>query len=89
MWTATHRLPHAAGHGSSQGGLLYARLGHNAKAGYTERPEEYVEVMERLARKFETARKLVPKPVIEKNGTSKIGIIAYGTSHYAIHRVSR
>ena len=58
--------------------------GHNAKAGYTEKPDEYVEVMERLARKFENARELVPGPVIEKNGTSKIGIIAYGTSHYAI-----
>jgi 2-oxoglutarate/2-oxoacid ferredoxin oxidoreductase subunit alpha len=58
--------------------------GHNSKAGYTERPDEYVEVMERLSRKFETARTLVPAPVIEKNGTSKIGIIAYGTSHYAI-----
>ena len=58
--------------------------GHNAKAGYTERPEEYVEVMERLARKWETAKTLVPAPVVEKSGTSKIGIIAYGTSHYAI-----
>jgi len=58
--------------------------GHNSKAGYTEKPEEYVEVMERLTRKFNTARGLVPAPVVEKNGTSKIGIIAYGTSHYAI-----
>ncbi len=58
--------------------------GHNAKAAYTERPDEYVEVMERLSRKFETARHLVPAPVIERSGTSKIGIIAYGTSHYAI-----
>ncbi|WP_263357738.1 2-oxoacid:acceptor oxidoreductase subunit alpha [Acidicapsa ligni] len=58
--------------------------GHNESAGYTEKPEDYVNLMERLARKFETAATLVPKPVIEKNGTSKIGIIAYGTSHYAI-----
>jgi 2-oxoglutarate ferredoxin oxidoreductase subunit alpha len=58
--------------------------GHNSKAGYTERPEEYVEVMERLSRKFDTARTLVPAPVIERSGTSSIGIIAYGTSHYAI-----
>jgi 2-oxoglutarate/2-oxoacid ferredoxin oxidoreductase subunit alpha len=58
--------------------------GHNSKAGYTERPEEYIEVMERLARKFETARTLVPTPVVERNAGSKIGIIAYGTSHYAI-----
>jgi 2-oxoglutarate ferredoxin oxidoreductase subunit alpha len=58
--------------------------GHNEHAGYTEKPEDYVNLMERLARKFETAATLVPKPVIERNGTSKIGIIAYGTSHYAI-----
>jgi 2-oxoglutarate ferredoxin oxidoreductase subunit alpha len=58
--------------------------GHNSKAGYTERPEEYIEVMERLLRKFETARTLVPVPVVERNAGSKIGIIAYGTSHYGI-----
>jgi len=58
--------------------------GHNAKAGYTERPEEYVEVMERLARKFENARKLVPGPIVERSTGSRIGVVAYGTSHYAI-----
>jgi len=58
--------------------------GHNAKAGYTEKPDEYQEVMERLARKFENARKLVPAPIIEKNGTSKIGFIAFGSSDFAV-----
>jgi len=58
--------------------------GHNSKALYTEKPDDYVELMERLARKFGTARHLVPEPVVHKNGTSKIGMIAYGTSHYAI-----
>jgi 2-oxoglutarate ferredoxin oxidoreductase subunit alpha len=58
--------------------------GHNDAAGYTEKPDEYVEVMERLARKFENARKMVPAPVTVKNGSSKIGILAYGSSDYAI-----
>lgn len=58
--------------------------GHNESAGYTEKPDEYVAVMERLARKFETAAKLVPPAVIEKSTGSRIGIIAYGTSHFAI-----
>jgi len=58
--------------------------GHNDAAGYTEKPDEYVEVMERLARKFENARKLVPGPLTWKNGSSKIGILAYGSSDYAI-----
>jgi len=58
--------------------------GHNESAGYTEKPDEYVAVMERLARKFDTARGLVPAPILERSNSSKIGIIAYGTSHYAI-----
>jgi 2-oxoglutarate ferredoxin oxidoreductase subunit alpha len=57
--------------------------GHNAKGQYSERPDDYVENMDRLARKFETARKFVPKPVIESNPKAKIGIIAYGTSDFA------
>jgi len=58
--------------------------GHNEKAQYSERPNDYVNNMDRLARKFETARKFVPAPVKEVSGTSKIGIIAYGTSHWAL-----
>jgi 2-oxoglutarate/2-oxoacid ferredoxin oxidoreductase subunit alpha len=58
--------------------------GHNDAAGYTEKPDEYIEVMERLARKFENARKMVPGPVTERNGSSKIGILAYGSSDFAI-----
>ena len=58
--------------------------GHNDAAGYTEKPDEYVEVMERLSRKFDNARKLVPAPVTVRNGASKIGILAYGSSDFAI-----
>ena len=58
--------------------------GHNDAAGYTERPDEYIEVMERLSRKFENARKAVPAPVAVKDGTSKIGFIAYGSTDFAL-----
>ena len=57
--------------------------GHNAKGQYSERPDDYVDNMDRLARKFETARTHVPKPVIDQNPKAKIGFIAYGTSEYA------
>jgi 2-oxoglutarate ferredoxin oxidoreductase subunit alpha len=40
--------------------------------------------MERLARKFETARLFVPAPVAEIDAKSKIGVIAFGTSHWAV-----
>jgi 2-oxoglutarate ferredoxin oxidoreductase subunit alpha len=58
--------------------------GHNEKALYSERPEDYENNMLRLARKFETAKRLVPKPILEGIGKQKAGIIAFGTSHWAV-----
>ena len=58
--------------------------GHNAKGQYSERPDDYVENMDRLSRKFETARKFVPKPVVDAVAGAKLGFIGYGTSHWAI-----
>jgi 2-oxoglutarate ferredoxin oxidoreductase subunit alpha len=58
--------------------------GHNDAAGYTEKPDEYQAVMDRLTRKFETARKIVPAPVMVKDGTSKIGFLAYGSTDFAL-----
>jgi 2-oxoglutarate ferredoxin oxidoreductase subunit alpha len=58
--------------------------GHNEKAQYTERPDDYVNNMLRLARKFETAKTLVPKPTMEGKGDASVGIIAFGSSHWAV-----
>jgi 2-oxoglutarate ferredoxin oxidoreductase subunit alpha len=57
--------------------------GHNQYAQYTERPLDYSRNMDRLARKFETARALVP-PAEADDNNAEIGIIAYGTTHWAI-----
>lgn len=57
--------------------------GHNADAHYTERPDDYVRNMDRLARKFETARTLVPAPDVGHDPEAEVGFIAYGTSHWA------
>jgi 2-oxoglutarate/2-oxoacid ferredoxin oxidoreductase subunit alpha len=58
--------------------------GHNAKGQYSERPDDYVANMDRLNRKFETARKFVSGPEVETVSGAKIGFIGYGTSHWAI-----
>ncbi|MBF8300897.1 MAG: korA, partial [Acidobacteria bacterium] len=58
--------------------------GHNEKAQYSERADDYANNLDRLARKFETARTLVPKPVVEMVGRGGIGLVAYGTTHWAI-----
>jgi 2-oxoglutarate ferredoxin oxidoreductase subunit alpha len=49
--------------------------GHNDRGQYSERPDDYVENMDRLARKFETAREHVPAPVVQNNPKAKIGLI--------------
>jgi 2-oxoglutarate ferredoxin oxidoreductase subunit alpha len=58
--------------------------GHNEKSQYSERPDDFERNMERINRKFETARSFVPRPELLSNGKTKVGIIAYGTSHWAI-----
>jgi 2-oxoglutarate ferredoxin oxidoreductase subunit alpha len=58
--------------------------GHNEMAQYTERPDDYLKNLDRLARKFTTAQGLVPQPVVDMEPTAKVGIIGYGSSDFAI-----
>jgi 2-oxoglutarate ferredoxin oxidoreductase subunit alpha len=55
--------------------------GHDADARYSEDEHDYKYILDRLRKKFETARKFVPKPVIEKERGVKTGIICYGSSY--------
>ena len=58
--------------------------GHNARGQYSERSDDYVQNLDRLRRKFDTAKGLVPQPEIERVEGARVGIIAYGTSHWAV-----
>ena len=58
--------------------------GHNEKALYTERPDDYQQQYGAAGTKFETARTLVPRPEVVQTGKSKIGLIAFGTSDFAV-----
>jgi 2-oxoglutarate ferredoxin oxidoreductase subunit alpha len=57
---------------------------HDEQARYTERPDDYVRILDRLARKYETAREQVPAPVIDVNSDAEFGLIAFGSSHCAM-----
>jgi 2-oxoglutarate ferredoxin oxidoreductase subunit alpha len=57
--------------------------GHNEQAVYSERPDDWVRNLDRLARKFDTARALVPAPEVEIRPGARVGMIAYGTTHWA------
>ena len=58
--------------------------GHDAFARYSERPQDYKDTVDRLARKYETAKLFVPKPVVDRREEAKIGFVAYGTTTWAL-----
>jgi 2-oxoglutarate ferredoxin oxidoreductase subunit alpha len=65
-------------------GAYFTRgTGHTPEARYSEDSKVWEDLLNRLKRKYDTARNYVPKPRIESVGAS-IGIIAYGSSDPAI-----
>jgi 2-oxoglutarate ferredoxin oxidoreductase subunit alpha len=78
-------VPYRTVPGDGMPGYFARGSGHNEKAGYSEREDDYANNLTRLNKKFETARALVPAPVVEmREGGGGVGIIAFGTSHWAI-----
>lgn len=58
--------------------------GHNEYAYYSERPEDWEQNLDRLRRKFETARERVPAPVVHTQPDASVGIISLGSNDGAI-----
>ncbi len=58
--------------------------GHNENARYSEEADVFVNNMDRLVRKHETARKYVPAPVLHKTQGATVGIIGFGSTESAI-----
>jgi len=68
-----------------KGAYFVRGSGHNRFGAYTEKEAEYKEVMDRLLIKWETAKMLVPKPILKPaKEPSTTGIIAYGSSNGAV-----
>jgi len=55
--------------------------GHDADARYSEDEHDYKYILDRLRKKFDTARKFVPKPIVERERGVKTGIVCYGSSY--------
>jgi len=58
--------------------------GHTEQATYSESPEVWEKNMLRIKKKFETAKGLVPKPVIQRMEGAEIGFIAFGSTDPAL-----
>lgn len=68
-----------------KGAYLIRGSGHNKLGGYTENANEYLEVVDRLRRKFDTAAELVPEPVTETSNKSSCAIVTLGSCEGAVH----
>jgi 2-oxoglutarate ferredoxin oxidoreductase subunit alpha len=80
-------IPYRTYPGTTHKGAYFVRgSGHNKHGGYTEDADEYQDVVDRLMIKWETARGLVPKPVLRKaDKETSYGVIAYGSSDGAVN----
>jgi len=58
--------------------------GHNERAGYSERSEDWLANLGRIQRKIDSTRTQLPQPVIDRKDGSKIGIISFGSNDAAI-----
>lgn len=58
--------------------------GHDPNARYSEDPDNWRQLLDRLKQKYETARTLAPAPVIRGMPGAEIGIIAFGSTLSAV-----
>lgn len=58
--------------------------GHDEYARYTEDAKDWHRMMERLKKKYQTARKYVPAPVLHSLPGATAGIIAFGSTEAAV-----
>ena len=68
----------------SKGAFFTRGSGHNKFGGYTEIPDEYQEVVDRLARKHKASAKFVPAPVIIKRSGARFGVVTVGGCDAAV-----
>ncbi len=67
----------------SKGSYFTRGSSHDANAAYTEDGDVYAEVMDRIAKKFETALQFTPQPEIIDEG-NKLGLLFIGSTASAI-----
>lgn len=68
-----------------KGSFFTRGSGHNRYGAYTEDADEYQDVVDRLLVKWDTARELVPEPVIEYSKFNRTGVLTVGSGEAAVH----
>jgi 2-oxoglutarate/2-oxoacid ferredoxin oxidoreductase subunit alpha len=67
-----------------KGSFFTRGSGHNKFGHYTETPDEYQEVMDRLLLKHKAAAKFVPEPIILRRTDAQFGVLTLGGCDLAV-----
>ncbi|MBT4059337.1 MAG: 2-oxoacid:acceptor oxidoreductase subunit alpha [Euryarchaeota archaeon] len=73
--------------GSGLEPILYRGTGRDEDGAYSENPEVYVANMERLKRKINGARTVLPQPILREEPEKQVGIIYYGSMENTIQEI--
>jgi 2-oxoglutarate ferredoxin oxidoreductase subunit alpha len=76
------------GNTNPRSAFLSRGTGHNEYAAYSERNTDWQNNLNRLTRKHDLARTLVPQPIVEHNQGATVGLIAYGSTDAAVREAA-
>jgi 2-oxoglutarate ferredoxin oxidoreductase subunit alpha len=77
-------VPYRTLPGVHPAGAYFTRgSGHNRYGVYTEDADEYVDVIDRIDRKIQSAARAVPAPILRTSAGARVGIVTIGGCHAA------
>ena len=80
-------IPYRTLPGSGLDPILYRGTGHDEDGAYSEKPDVYYKLMQRLKRKIDGARDKLPAPIIREEEEMDIGIVYYGSMENTIEEI--
>lgn len=80
-------IPYRTLPGSGLEPILYRGTGHDEDGVYSEKPDVYHALMDRLKRKIEGSRDLLPAPMVRQEDVCDIGIVFYGSMENTITEI--
>ena len=80
-------IPYRTLPGSGLDPILYRGTGHDEDGTYSEKPDVYYKLMQRLQRKIDGARDYLPGPIIKEDPEQDLGVIFYGSMENTIGEI--
>jgi len=80
-------IPYRTLPGSGMAPILYRGTGHNPDGVYSEKPDDYFELMKRLKDKINGARDHLPEPLLREEVEGDVGVIYYGSMENTIQEI--